>query len=203
MHTQGIVLRIGKSDGTILEVPMRYNASHQRGYRCFIGELADAPEKISEETPRSFEGRSLFEALAQYRKTIEPQGWRLLHAVARRDCWPRSEEFSPYVEQLKQGENETKRLDGFEPADFADVTTLGEQQANFKAWMKSLAPVHEGRVPPRSGFEHDPAVVDFSLTSIIAGQYLVDGKPDLERALQIIRKRHPGPWWNSKASKGS
>ena len=67
---------------------MRYNASHQRGDRCFIGELADAPEQITEQTPRSFEGRRLFDALAEYRKSIEPGGWRLLHALARRDCWP-------------------------------------------------------------------------------------------------------------------
>jgi hypothetical protein len=53
-----------------------------------LGRLLDTPEQITEQTPRSFEGRTLFDALAEYRKTVESDGWRLLHAVARRDCWP-------------------------------------------------------------------------------------------------------------------
>ena len=47
--------------------------------------------------------------------------------------------------------NETERLNGFDPAEFAEVTDLDEQRANFDAWMKSLAPIYEGRVPPKAG----------------------------------------------------
>lgn len=203
MRSDRLVLRIGKADGTVEEVPMRYNASHQRGYRCFIGRLADAPEEITEDTPPSFEGRSLFEALAEYRKAIEPQGWRLLHSAARRDCWPKSDEFTPYVERLTPHVEQTERIDGFAPADFNEVATLEEQHANFEAWMQSLAPVPEGRVPPRAGHEHDRAQVEFSLLAIFAGQYLVDGKPNHERALDIHRRGYGGPWWNPKAPEGS
>ena len=187
MRSERTVLRIGKADGEVREVPMRYNASHQRGWRCFIGHLADAPEEITEDTPHSFEGWSLFDALAEYRKTIEPDGWRLLHAAARRDCWPRPEGFSPYVERLALGINETERLNGFDPAQFAEVTDLDEQRANFDAWMKSLAPIYEGRVPPKAGHEDDPAVVEFSGIARMAGEYLVNGKLDLDRVLRKVR----------------
>ena len=203
MRTERTVLRIGKADGTVVDVPMRYNASHQRGYRCFVGDLADAPERIDEDTPRSFEGRSLFEALAEYRKQIEPSGWRLMHAAARRDCWPKPEGFSPYVEKLRGGIEATERMDALDPAPFAEVTSLRNQRAHFRKWMKSLAPVVEGRVPPKAGHEHDEAKVDFSLQSIHAGEYLVDGKANFARGLEILRRRHQGPWWNPAAPKGS
>ena len=49
MRSERTVLRIGRADGEVREVPMRYNASHQRGWRCFIGYLADAPDEITEE----------------------------------------------------------------------------------------------------------------------------------------------------------
>lgn len=203
MHTQRTVLRIGKANGTVLDVPMRYNASHQRGYRCYLGDLAEAPEQITEATPCSFQGERLFDALAAYRKAIEPDGWRLLHAAARRDCWPRPGRFLASVERLTPGVNETETLDGLEPAKFAEVTTLEDQQAHFESWMKTLAPIPEGRVPPKAGHEHDAAIVEFGLEAIFAGQYLVDGKPNLEAALDILRQRHRGPWWNSKVPEGS
>ncbi|HEX8937345.1 MAG TPA: hypothetical protein VF776_03670 [Sphingomicrobium sp.] len=170
MRTERTVLRIGRADGSVREVPLRYNASHQRGYRCFLGELADSPEHISEETPRSFEGRTLFEALAEYRKSIEPDGWRLLHAVARRDCWPKPDELFPVVHELVPGVEETHSINGFEPAEFDQVTSLVEQQRAFQRWMQSLAPVYQGRVPPLAGHEHDPPGVAFGPLARLAGR---------------------------------
>ena len=187
MRTDLIGLRLGKSDGTVKEQAMRYNASHQRGYRCFIGPIANAPQQITEATTRSFEGHSLFDALAVYRATIEPEGWRLLHAVARRDCWPKPEGFSRWVHQLTPATEDTQRVDGFEAAAYEHVTTLAEQRANFARWMDTLASIHLGRVPRKAGREHSPAGVDFSAVARCAGEYLVNGKLDLERALGRMR----------------
>lgn len=184
MRTERIELLIGKADGASAKVPMRYNASHQRGYRCFIGPLAELPEQIMESTPPSFEGKRLFDALAGYRSSIEPAGWRLLHAVARRDCWPKPDELGPWVQQLRPGVEQTERVSGFGSADFAEVGTLGEQQACFEEWMKSLAPVYAPRVPPKSGHEHDEPAVEFGPIARLAGEYLVTDKPDIERVLR-------------------
>lgn len=187
MWTKQLVLRIGKADGSLLETPMRYNASHQRGYRCFIGALAETPEDIKEDTPPSFEGRRLFDALAEYRKSIEPMGWRLLHAAARRDCWPRPEELDPCVEKLTRGIAQTERIDALERADFAEVATVHEQQASFEEWMRSLAPVYAPRAPRKAGHEHDEPAVEFSALARFAGEYLAADKPDMERALAKAR----------------
>ena len=194
MRTKRTVLLIGKADATVAEIPMRYNGSHQRGYRCFIGALADLPEEIKENTPPSFKGRRLFDALAEYRKSIEPDGWRLLHAFARRDCWPKPGELFPYVERLRQGVEQTERVDGFERAEFDDVATVAEQQASFDDWMKSLSPVYAPRAPRKAGHEHDEASVEFGPLARLAGDYLVTHKPNVDRALgralqQNIRKR--------------
>ena len=145
MRTELFTLRIGNAAGAVKDVTMRYNASHQRGYRCFIGPIADTPERIGEETPRSFEGRSLFDALAAYRAGIEPDGWRLLHAAARLDCWPKPEGFSPWVYRLAGGSEATDRVDGFEAATFEQVATLDEQRAHFDHWRTTLDPIWKGR----------------------------------------------------------
>jgi hypothetical protein len=161
VRTERIVLRIGKADGSsIEEVPMRYNASHQRGYRCFIGPLADAPEQIMEDTARSFEGRSLFDALAVYRRAVEPEDW------------PKPDQASPMVQRLFLGEEQTESVNGFEAAPFTEVGSLEEQRLAFEAWKASLVPVHMSRVPPKAGHEHDPAGVEFSDLSRLAGRIL-------------------------------
>jgi hypothetical protein len=203
VRTDRTVLRIGRAEGTIREVPMRYNASHQRGYRCFVGPLSDAAEDITEDTPRSFEGQSLFDALAEYRRGIESDGWRLLHAAARLDCWPKPDAFGPYVQRLTPGVDETEAVNGLEEARFDQVGSLDEQREAFEAWMKGLKPIYPGRVRPKAGHEHDKAEVDFSLIAIQAGEYLVDGKPNPERWLKILRSRNRGPRWNPKGRKGS
>lgn len=187
MWTKHVVLRIGKADGSGLEIPMRYNASHQRGYRCFIGALAETPDDIKEDTPPSFEGRRLFDALGEYRKSIEPMGWRLLHAAARRDCWPKPDELNPCVEKLTRGIEQTGRIDALEPADFDEVATVSEQAASFEQWMKSLAPVFAPRAARKSGHEHDEPVVEFSALARFAGEYLSANKPDFERLLAKAR----------------
>ena len=87
MWTKKQVLVISEADGTVRIVPRRYNASHQRGWRCFLSALADHPAVIEEDTVPNFQGRSLFDALALYRTTIEPAGGRLLQAIASRECW--------------------------------------------------------------------------------------------------------------------
>jgi len=189
MRTERVILRIARADGRAEEVPMRFNLSHQHGYRCYFGALADPAAEIREATEPSCTGPNLFEALADWRASIEAEGWRLLHAVARADCWPKPDRATPYVEQLTPGEEATSRVNGLDPAPFAAVTTLAQQRENFESWMASLAPVHLGRVRPRAGHEHDPAVVDFSPLAIAAGECLVDGKPNIERLL--ARSRAP------------
>lgn len=191
MWTKRIELRIGKADGTKVTIPMRYNGSHQRGYRCFTGELVEAPEHIKETTSPSFEGRRLFDALVDYRKTIEPGGWRLLHAVARRDCWPKPDELDTKVQRLTHGAEQTERIDGFEQAEFAEVATIREQQDAFEQWKSSLEPVFAPRAPRKSGHEHDQPVVDFGPIARLAGEYLMTGKPDAERIIRRLRQPKP------------
>jgi hypothetical protein len=175
MRTEHVVLHIAQADGRTAEVPMRYNLSHQHAYRCYFGALGDPAAEIKEATPPSFTGENLFEALAGWRATIEPEGWRLLHAVARADCWPKPARATPFVEQLVAGEEATQRLDGLDPAPFHAVTTLAEQRANFEAWMASLAPVPRGRVPPRAGHGDDEPKVDFGPVAKLAGRILRSG----------------------------
>ena len=199
MHTTGATIVIGKVDGTVRKLAMRYNGSHQRGYRCYIGSIALSPEKIKETTPVSFEGRRLFDALAEYRKSIEPQDWRLLHAAARRDCWPKPKELDPCVQRFRAGVEETEKINALERAGFADVANLAEQQASFEQWMHSLAPVYAPRAPRKSGHDHDEAVVEFGSLALLAGEYLVSDEPDHQRTLRkhlrsLTRNRRPFPY---------
>jgi hypothetical protein len=178
MRTESVVLRIGRADGRTADVPMRFNLSHQHGYRCYFGALADPAAEIGEETPPSFVGQNLVEALAGWRATIEPEGWRLLHAAARADCWPKPDRATPYVEQLTPGEEATCRVNGLDPAPFDAVATLAEQRANFERWMASLPPVPMGRARPRAGHDHDEPGVAFSPVSKLAGRILRSGDMD-------------------------
>jgi hypothetical protein len=199
MHSERADLLIGKADGTVAAVPMRFNMSHQRGYRCFFGPIVGTPERIMESTQPTFAGRRLFDALAAYRRSIEPDGWRLLHAVARRDCWPRPDDLSPCVEQLQTGVEQTQSVSAFQPAELNDVATLAEQQACFEEWMRSLAPVYAPRAARKAAHEHDEPVVEFSALAMLGGEYLVSDHPDYQRALRksveaTRRKRRPLPY---------
>ena len=113
MWTKKQVLVTSAADGTIRILPMRYNASHQRGWRCFLGPLAGDPAAIREETEPSFQGRSLFDALAMFRTTIEPAGGRLLHAMASRECWADRITHDRFCRRLSHGFPATELIDGF------------------------------------------------------------------------------------------
>ncbi len=174
MHTRELVLTIARSEAEAMQVPARLHASHQAGHKLFLGELADPAAELRSDTEPSFAAWTLFEMLAAYRWSIEPDGWRLLHAAARADAWPDQKRgvYCADVQILAPGVAETIGVAMLDPAPFDAVTTLDRQRANFEAWMASLAPIPEGRVPPRAGHEHDAPGVDFSAVSRLAGRIL-------------------------------
>src|SRR4051812_34103030 len=115
-------LRIG--DGSrIREIALRWTTSHQDGWTL----ISDT------DVPEPFRASTLFETLALYRATVEPQGWRLLHAAARADCWPdpRKHQSTKMIEQLTPGLEQTVSLDSFAPAAWEEVTDLDSQRASF------------------------------------------------------------------------
>ena len=150
MRTKRQVLLISNADGTIGIVPMRYDASHQAGWRCFIGTLAEDAAAISEETVPSFHGRSLFDALAMFRATIEPGGARLLHAMASGECWKDTGTYDRFCRRFALGSEATELIDGFLPIGPEEAVTLEEQRVRYDAWRMSLPMVAEPRVAPGS-----------------------------------------------------
>jgi hypothetical protein len=150
MWTKKQVLVVSRPDGTIQILPMRYNASHQRGWRCFVGPLAEQPDAIGEETVPSFHGRSLFDALAIFRTTIEPAGGRLLHAMGSRECWADTGTYDRFCRRLTPGSANTELIDGFLPIGLDEAATLDEQRAHYEAWLASLPPVPEPGTAPVS-----------------------------------------------------
>jgi hypothetical protein len=150
LRTKKQALVIKNPDGAIEILPMRYNASHQRGWRCFLSPLAEDPAVIVEETVPSFEGRSLFDALAMFRKSIEPAGGRLLQAMASRECWNDMGVYDRFCRRLALGSAETELIDGFLPIDPKDAATLHEQRAHYEAWRESLPPMPDPGAEPRS-----------------------------------------------------
>jgi hypothetical protein len=173
-------LRIGDGPDGVREVAMRWTASHQQGWALFFDDEGMADP---------FCAHTLFEALALYRGTIEGEGWRLLHAAARADCWPDPRKNGFRVQLLIPGREEGEAIECFAPAGWDEVADLATQRANFDAWMASLAPVPVGRARPRAGHAHDPACVEFGPLGVMAGEYLVDGKANLERLLARTRAR--------------
>jgi hypothetical protein len=150
MRTKKQVLVISRPDGTIQMLPMRYNASHQRGWRCFLSPLAEDPAAIREETVPSFHGRSLFDALAMFRAAIEPAGGRLLQAIASRECWTDTERYDRFCRRLTPGSADTELIDGFLPIDFEEAATLDEQRTCYETWRASLPPTPGHRRVPKS-----------------------------------------------------
>jgi hypothetical protein len=174
MHTRELTLAIGNSAGVVEQVPARLHASHQAGHKLFLGELADPAVELRSDTPASFAAFTLFDMLTFYRQSIEPDGWRLLHAAARADAWP-DQKLGVYcvdVQILIPGVAETVGIKMLDPAPFEAVTTFEQQRANFDAWMASLSPIPEGRITPRAGHEHDHPTVDFGPVSRLAGRIL-------------------------------
>jgi hypothetical protein len=143
MWTKKQVLVTSAADGTIQILLMRYNASHQRGWRCFLGPLAEDSASIREETEPSFHGRSLFDALAMFRAKIEPGGGRLFHTMASRECWSDTGTYDRFCRRLTRGIAETELIDGFLPIDVAEAATLQEQRTCYEAWLASLPTVGE------------------------------------------------------------
>ncbi|GAC1574459.1 MAG: hypothetical protein NVS3B5_04770 [Sphingomicrobium sp.] len=131
------------ADGKIEILAMRYNASHGRGWRCFLDEFAEDPATISEETEPSFHGRSLFQALAAFRVTIEPMGGRLLQMTASRDCWEDPGTFDRFCRRGTPGSTSTELVDGFLPIGMEESVTLDEQRASYEAWRASLPVVSD------------------------------------------------------------
>lgn len=150
MWTKKQVLVTSNADGTIEILQMRYNASHQRGWRCFLSPLADDPAAIGEQTAPSFYGRSLFDALAMFRSTIEPAGGRLLHAMASRECWPDTRTYDRFCRRLTSGIAETELIDGFLPIDIDEAASLDEQLACYEKWQADLPPASDPTTVPMS-----------------------------------------------------
>lgn len=78
---------------------------------------------ISEATEPSFQGRSLFDALAMFRRTIEPAGGRLLQAMASRECWADAESRDRFCRRLTLGSAESDLVDGFLPIDAGEAAS--------------------------------------------------------------------------------
>jgi hypothetical protein len=91
----------------------------------------------------SFHGRSLFDALAMFRATIELAGGRLLQAMASRKCWADTATHDRFCRRLTPGSAETELVDGFLPIDVGESATLDEQRAFYEAWRASLPPTPE------------------------------------------------------------
>ena len=168
MRPEAQILRIAHAGGGVREVPIRWTASHQHGWTLTF-----------DEPSRSFCARTLFDALADYRATIEPEGERLLHASARADCWPDPRGDGARIRLLTLGREEGPALDCFAPARPDEVADLATQRANFEAWMASLAPVVARRIRPREGGAHDPGGVKFGALAVLAGRYLAGAAPAL------------------------
>lgn len=176
MWTKKQVLVIGNPDGAIQILPMRYNASHQRGWRCFLGSLADNPAEIREETVPSFQGRSLFDALAAFRATIEPSGRRLLQAVASRECWADTKTHDRFCRRLTPGRAETELIDGFLPIGVEEAATLDEQRMGYETWLASLPRAERG---PDVGSRAKKALDDSNAAIRAAGEAAILSRGDL------------------------
>jgi hypothetical protein len=84
---------------------------------------------------RTFENGDLFWALIDFRKLVEPKGWRVLCNGSRRDAWPSGmlaqmlAGASVYLLSRPDAERCYERLNTFDPADPRDVASVEEQIA--------------------------------------------------------------------------
>jgi len=179
MWTKKQVLVTMTAEGTIEIVPMRYNASHQRGWRCFIGALAQDAAAIGEDTVPSFSGRSLFDALAAYRTTIEPAGGRLLQAMASGECWADLGTYDRFCRRLKPGTERTELIDGFLPIGPEEAVTLDVQRARYEEWRASLPPVAQQTEPKSRAMQ---ALENSNAAIIAAGEAAILSRGDLAPA---------------------
>jgi hypothetical protein len=82
-----------------------------------------------------------FAALAAVRRQLEPNGWLLAVAGARRDAYPSGmlrELGGEQVYVLVHGQPAQQRLDTFSDAPPDAVTTVDEQREAYEAWWKSV-----------------------------------------------------------------
>jgi len=82
-----------------------------------------------------------FAALAAVRRRLEPDGWLLAVAGARRDAYPSGmlrELGGEQVYLLVPGKPAEQRLDTFSDAPPEAVTTVDEQREAYEAWWKSV-----------------------------------------------------------------
>ncbi len=179
MWTKQQALVVVKKDGIIEILPMRYNASHQRGWRCFLGPLADRPEQISEDSAPSFQGPSLFDALAVYRGMIEPTGGRLLQAMASRDCWAADDTVDRFCRRYRAGSADTDLIDGFLPITPAEAASLEEQRASYDKWRTSLSDPNVSRAVSRPPARHALARLNSAIRAARQANILARG--DLAR----------------------
>jgi hypothetical protein len=83
-----------------------------------------------------------FAALAEVRRDLEEQGWRLAVAGARRDTYPsgmaRDMGGGLKVYVMVDGRPAVELVDTFADAPPGLLATVGEQRANFEAWIRSV-----------------------------------------------------------------
>ncbi|WP_409060010.1 hypothetical protein [Streptomyces sp. SYP-A7185] len=107
----------------------------------------EAQVKISHPDGTVYESRgaNLWECLTEIRNECEPDGVRICCNGARRDCYP-----SSMAIQMGGGHKVTIRemgrqvtdmaavVETFASADLEKVGTVAEQEAYYRAWLKSL-----------------------------------------------------------------
>jgi hypothetical protein len=89
------------------------------------------------------DGPDLFECLCRIRVQLEPLGFILLCAGARKDVYPsgmmRDMGGGRNAYVLRQGEQASLKnvVDIFNDCEIGDLATVSEQKANYENWLKS------------------------------------------------------------------
>jgi hypothetical protein len=87
------------------------------------------------------QGRDLFDALINLRRSLEADGWRLAVQGARRDSWPSGmlrDQLDGAVVYVNPEDVKAKpeMVGIFDPASPDEVVTVAEQEAAFEAWCQ-------------------------------------------------------------------
>ena len=116
MWTKKQVLVTRAADGTVQILPMRYNASHQRGWRCFLGALA-------EDLRRSARRQSQASRDARYSMHWQCFAARSSPRVVGCECWADAESRDRFCRRLTLGSAESDLVDGFLPIDAGEAAS--------------------------------------------------------------------------------